>query len=311
MQKRRLHRNGIQIFLVSMIFLIALSACGAEPQTEKSEGRLIQHAMGETRVPEKPERVVVLDTNELDTAISLGITPVGAVTSQENGGFMSYLQDKTAGIENVGTIAQPNLEAILQLEPDLILSNKGRHEKIYQQLSDIAPTVFAERTGVVWKENLELYAQALNRTAEAEQLKEAYAQRIQEFQDAMGDRIATTSVSILRTLPEATRLYQKGSFIGTILEDIGFARPESQQQTEETFVEVGYERIIDMDGDVIFVTYYGDRESLDLLQEQAQWKELQAVKDGQVFEVKDDVWMSGIGMSGAQAILDQLFEYLV
>jgi len=35
-------------------------------------GRLVKHAMGETCVPMVPQRVVVLDTGELDSALALG-----------------------------------------------------------------------------------------------------------------------------------------------------------------------------------------------------------------------------------------------
>lgn len=317
MQTRLQRRKVTYVSLLSILLLLFLSACGTEPPATNPENqsggeeRLIQHAMGETLVPNNPERIVVLDSGELDTAIALGITPVGAVTALEGGNFMSYLGDKTAGIENVGTIGQPNLEAITNLAPDLIISSKMRHEDIYQQLSDIAPTVFAERTGVTWKENLTLYAEALNRTEQGDALVQAYNERIEEFQTAMGDRLSTTKISIVRALADVTRIYQKGSFIGTVLEDLGLARPDSQQLADETFVEVGYERIADMDGDFIFVMYYGERDSLDQLQDQAQWKELNGVKNGHVHEVEDDLWMLGIGMGAAQQIIDQLFEYVV
>jgi iron complex transport system substrate-binding protein len=100
--------------------------------------------MGEAETEGTPGRVVVLDTGELDSAMSLGVTPVGAV---EGLGLPSYLEG-TGEIENVGTIEEPTLEKIATLEPDLILSSKFRHEPIYDQLSQIAPTVFTKTPGV-------------------------------------------------------------------------------------------------------------------------------------------------------------------
>jgi hypothetical protein len=47
----------------------------------------------------------------------------------------------------VGSIAEPDLEWIVGLQPDLILSNKLRHEKTYDRFAAIAPTVFGERAG--------------------------------------------------------------------------------------------------------------------------------------------------------------------
>lgn len=80
------------------------------------------HDQGETEVPAQPQRVVVLDTPHLDTALSLGVTPVGSVQSSVDEGLPAYLGDRTEGIEIVGTIEEPDLEAVPALEPDLILS---------------------------------------------------------------------------------------------------------------------------------------------------------------------------------------------
>ncbi len=51
----------------------------------------------------------MLDTGELDSAMSLGVTLVGSVAAVEGPGFPSYLQG-TGNVENVGTIEEPNLE---------------------------------------------------------------------------------------------------------------------------------------------------------------------------------------------------------
>jgi iron complex transport system substrate-binding protein len=77
--------------------LIALSGCGAGSGSTASEGqesgaRTVKHAMGETQIKGTPERVVVLDTGELDSAITLGVKPVGAVEAIPGEGFPSYLK---------------------------------------------------------------------------------------------------------------------------------------------------------------------------------------------------------------------------
>lgn len=318
----------------ALMTIILLAACGAPavdsgttsssaspadiaPQTntttsQSSTERVVKHAMGETRVPANPQRVVVLDTGELDSAVALGIKPVGAVTALPGSGYPAYLEGKTDGITNVGTIAEPNLETILTLKPDLILSSKMRHEDIYDQLSKIAPTVFSERVGVTWKDNLKLHAEALGKSAEAEQLLREYDQRLAEFRTKMGSKLSETEVSIVRFLPSQIRLYQKGSFIGTILEDAGLARPASQRVEDETWLETSKERIADMDGDVMFVTTYGpaNKTALETLKADPLWSQLKVVQAGNVHDVSDDHWMLGIGIAAANRVIDDLFTYL-
>src|SRR3712207_1127869 len=110
--KKRL-RGGVLVAAV-----LALAACGGAGGGAggSEEVRTVGHAMGEAEIEGTPGRVVVLDTGELDSAMSLGVTPVGAVEAVEGLGLPSYLEG-TGEIENVGTIEEPNLEKIAALEP--------------------------------------------------------------------------------------------------------------------------------------------------------------------------------------------------
>jgi iron complex transport system substrate-binding protein len=311
----RVFRPRLYIVAWSVAVALLLAACGGGGgenggETTESAGRMIEHAMGETEVPENPQRVVVLDTGELDSAMTLGIKPVGAVEAIEGAGYPSYLEG-TEGIENVGTIEQPNLEKIASLEPDLILSSKLRHEQIYDQLSQIAPTVFTETTGVTWKENFELHAEALDRVEDGEIVKEEYQARVDEFSQAIGDN--PPEVSVVRFLPGDTRIYQKESFIGTVLEDAGLPRPESQDVEDFAIMNASAELIPEMGGDVIFVTTYGPEEesTKQEITSDPLWQQLEAVQQGAVYEVSDDLWMLGIGYTAANGVIDDLSRYLL
>jgi iron complex transport system substrate-binding protein len=276
-----------------------------------SEGtRIIKHAMGETAVPISPQRVVVLDSGELDAAVALGVTPIGAFTLFEGDDFMSYLQDKLEGVQPVGTIGEPNLEAIAALKPDLILSNKTRHEDIYDKLSAIAPTVFAEAVGAVWKDNFKLYAEALGKQEQGEKVIGDYNARLASFKQRMGDRL-NTQVSVLRVVEDGVRIIQQRMYIGVILKDAGLARPPLQQ-ADDRFQLVSFEQIPEMDGDVIFVSYFGKNDAAyQQLLAQPLWQANQAVAAGKAFPVNDDTWQTGLGFVSANLVIDDLEKYLL
>lgn len=291
-----------------VLVVIGLIASFAQAQACEDGFRNVTHAAGETCVLKTPQRVVVLDTGELDGALSLGVKPVGAVEALPGSGLPDYLSEMTEGIELVGTIGEPNLEAILGLKPDLILSSKLRHEALYDQLSEIAPTVFTETVGVAWKDNLRVYAEALGK-------QDALALRLGEYraklQTVRNAADTTQELSVIRFVPGENRVMQKGNFVGTVLEDIGFARPESQRSAE-FMITVSQEAVNLMDGDVIFMSVYGDADdtALDAFTGSPLWQSLIAVQSGDVYRVSDDGWFLGIGLIGAERVLDDLLIYL-
>ncbi|MFZ5815217.1 MAG: ABC transporter substrate-binding protein [Bacillota bacterium] len=324
-QKHRFGLTGLTWVLV--LTLLALTGCGgakpaeqpaakepakAAEQPKQPEFRTVKHFRGETKVPVNPQRIVVLDTGELDSMVALGIKPVGAVTVFQDGEFQDYLKDKLEGVAKVGTINQPNLEAIAALKPDLIISSDRRHKAIYDKLSQIAPTVFTESVGVTWKENFRLHAEAVNKAAEAEKIMAAYDKRMAEFRQKMGPNPPT--VSIIRGLPDHVRIYMNASFIGTVMKDAGLPRPPVQNK--DVFMEKATEeRIPDLDADLMFYTQFRGADGKDTLvvklQQHPLWSQLNVVKKGQVYEVPDDYWMIGIGITAANKVLDDLFKLLV
>ncbi|MEO1182906.1 MAG: iron-siderophore ABC transporter substrate-binding protein [Cyanobacteria bacterium J06636_28] len=171
-----LHGRNVIIGWLAVGTLLA----GCQPDISSTAGRTVEHAMGRSQVPTKPQRVVVLDTAPLDAVLALGIKPVGTVVS---GQLPDYLDNRVEGIEPVGKTAQPNLETVSKIKPDLILGSKISHEKLYGQLSQIAPTVLTEGSGREndWQKNLRLYARALDRPEQAEQLLQEYEQKVQQL----------------------------------------------------------------------------------------------------------------------------------
>ena len=316
-----MRRHVLQVAGVAVAAALVLTACGgsdaegaAADTTATADAafpRTVVHAMGVTEIPARPERIVVLDTGELDSALSLGVTPVGAVTTAVSEDFLSYLAEGAAGVQRVGTIAEPNLEAIAALQPDLILSNKVRHEDIYPQLARIAPTVFAERVGAVWKDNLGLAAEALGREDDAAAALAAYEKDAAALGASVGDPAGTT-VSPLRFVGGTIRAYQSASFIGTVLADVGFRQVELPTGEVPTFAEISAEELTAADADVVLHSSYGpaDDSGAAAVLAGPLWPRLGAVQAGRAYAVEDDVFFTGIGLMAANRILDDLARHL-
>ena len=88
-------------------------------------------------VPERPQRVVVLDQSfSLGIGMELGLPIIGApLTRISDENLLQKAQD--AGIEDLGFVTKPNLERIVALQPDLIVGftgNPGLAESVYPML---------------------------------------------------------------------------------------------------------------------------------------------------------------------------------
>ncbi|MEU4588231.1 iron-siderophore ABC transporter substrate-binding protein [Kitasatospora aureofaciens] len=267
--------------------------------------RTIRHAMGETVIPARPTRVVVLDTGELDNVVSLGIQPVGVVHTDGSKSLPSYLKDKAGNPAAVGTINSLNLEAIAALKPDLILGSQLRAQDQYAQLSKIAPTVFSLRPGYPWKQNFLLNASPFGLQAEAKTQLDAYQAAAAAIGARLGDKRPT--ITPLRFMPGRTRLYAELSFIGTVLTDVPLPQPKIEQ-VKELAVEVSPEQVDKADADWIFYGVYGSPSSTnqDAVLGGALWKTLGAVKSGQARAVSDETWFLGLGVTAASAVLADL-----
>lgn len=303
--------------LLTLCLTVVLAACGGSEETSDSnestetETRTVEHAMGTAEVPVEPKRVVVLTNEGTEALIALGVKQVGAVKSWNGDPWYPHIESEMTDVTEVGTESEVNLEAIAKLEPDLIIGTKLRQENIYDKLNAIAPTVMSETLKGDWQENFALYANALNLEDKGNDVLADYEQHVEDTKAELGDAV-NKELSVVRFLPGASRIYFTDSFSGVILGDVGIKRPASQDRTEFA-EEITMERIPEMDGDhIVYFTYGGadGSKTAEEWQSNQLWKDLDAVKAGEVTEVSDDTWNTSGGVLSANEVLDELVTIL-
>jgi iron complex transport system substrate-binding protein len=280
----------------------ATAPAAAFPQT-------VSHDKGQTEIPAQPERIVALDNSLVEAVVLLDRPLAGGIGSyRDQRGFPDYLGDAVADTEDVGPLESPDLEAIAALEPDVIVSATVRHDALYDELSTIAPTVFVKTTGPQWKENITTLGEVLGAEDEAARELDAYQTRAAAVGQAINEKAGDPTISIVRFLDGPTRLMQKDSFIGHILQDANLARPTSQD-VEDFAAEIGEEQIRLADADHIFVTSFsGGEANREQFLRNPLWSQLGAVQAGNVHDVPDETWMTSVSVQGAHQVLDDLAE---
>ncbi|WP_239617842.1 ABC transporter substrate-binding protein [Cohnella mopanensis] len=320
--------------IVVLVMVMMVTACGNNNKSNGNESsapaasnssspagdnsaagteRVIKHAMGVTKIKGTPQRIVVLTNEGTEALLALGVKPVGAVKSWTGSPWYEHIKDQMDGVTELGEEGQPNLELIAGLKPDLIIGNKMRHEKIYEQLSAIAPTVESETLRGEWKINFNLYADALDKSSEGDKLIADYDARIAQFKEKAGDKLNET-VSVVRFMGGKTRVYHTDTFTGIIFNQIGIARNAMTLNAKDQFVdEITKERLPEADADRLFYFTYetGDGKASETEKEWVNdplWKSLNAVKNGKVYRVDDAVWNTAGGILAANLVIDGLYE---
>lgn len=181
---------GIAMTILIVLGLIGCSSDGskepekttpeeATPEETASEENAVtvMTKFGEVEIPAEPKRVVALGWGDAETALSLGVEPVGASDWLAFGGegVGPWLEGayKTSPTM-IGTM-EIDYEQIAALEPDLILDVKSSgDEERYKRLSEIATTVGVPEGGDSYltsaEDQVRMIAKALGKVDEGEAL---------------------------------------------------------------------------------------------------------------------------------------------
>lgn len=127
------------------VLLLTLTACGQSGPDSTGDGaptaasRTITHVQGTTTLDKTPEKVVVMDFGALDTMQALGLSDkIVGLPKRGLPKFLGEFADEK--YTDVGTLQEPNLEAINQVDPDLVIVG-GRSASKYPEVSKHWPTI--------------------------------------------------------------------------------------------------------------------------------------------------------------------------
>lgn len=193
-----------------------------------AEARIVDHMLGSTEIPSDPQRIVSLGTAlEFEVATLLGLEDrivgvQGFVLSNDYLDFAEDIVDVTPG-------GEINIEQIAALDPDLIVGHHLALEDIYDELSQIAPTVVMEfETSAEFKEMGRMYAEWLGGEEGLERHEAAVEEYLTRARD-LGDRaeeVGDPELGIIRASSEFQRWELADGYSGTILyQDAGLAVP--------------------------------------------------------------------------------------
>lgn len=257
-----------------------------------------QHEQGTITLDKPPERIVALNWAATEALLLLGMTPVGVA---DRDGYDVWVTEPAlpGQVPNIGTRVAPSLEAIAELNPDLIVTS-SEMAPASGLLASIAPTyavsVYRDGNRPFEKatEMLTTLGEMLGREDRAnailtdiEQTLEAQRQRLEE--SGMTDR----PVALVNFLDDRhVRIYAPNGLYQSALSALGLENAWPWQGNFWGFSVVGLEAIAPFRDSRIVVMSPVSPGLADTLDNSPFWTYLPPVRRNQVYRI-DAVWPFG------------------
>lgn len=271
--------------------------------------KTIVHDLGTTKLKKVPKRIVILDNLYGEILDPLHITPVGATTGQADSQEFSTLfkkQYKDAKVVSVGWQGSPDLDKIAELKPDLILMT-GEQEDLYEELSEIAPTVgYQINTDENWDyhETSLKVAEIFDKRDEMKKDLDRVDAREAVFAENVKAKFGNQKLMYLRVTDNDIRYYAYGHF-GYLYDTYHFNRAETFNP-DDMFQVIDPDKLKDINPDLLIVQA-DSQELLDnKLKNNPVWSSLKAVQNNKVIYADYSTYMLGFGIVSQEAIMKQI-----
>ncbi|MBN3724638.1 ABC transporter substrate-binding protein [Burkholderia sp. Ac-20379] len=259
--------------------LLAVPAIGAPP---------VLAATPATRA----SRVATTDRAATESLLALGMRPVGAPA----GDFYASMGGEPplpAGIPITGEPIEPNLEVLMSLSPDLIVTGTTS-ESVRRMLARVAPVmdlgIYNGEPGAYDRaiDGFRRLAALVGRTRQADDYVTALDAKIARIAAALPPRNGRPAYLV--TMDGSGRsvvVYSRNSIMYDVMKRIGIPNAWEGRTNGFGFATVGVEQLVaHPDADLIYVNYGSDtRTALEQLATSPFWTNLPMVRAGRLYPI--------------------------
>lgn len=309
--------------IVSLLIILAVIAslfCGCDKNTVPSDSEtvnevndettlqsgkaIIDHMGREITIHENPKRILALQASIMESLFCIGITPVGKVDEYK-------IREEGIALPSVGSHTNVNIEAVYELQPDVIIGNTRYQSSILESLEATGATVIMvdpESIGEIpiidsatyWGEVFDKKEKAKEYIGHIRKTANELMQKIQEETDINRVVILQDGDTILAA--------QKTTSYGSILSLLGLENIVTDDlpgSKGACLIPFDVEKIIQEDPDMIFVIASSNdveqnKAIIQRYRNDSKWQGLTAAKNNKIVTLPFKVKM---GRSSAENML--------
>ena len=321
--------RSLALTALALTTSMALGACGStEPSAAADEPTAttgpvtVTDARGEQVELDAPaERVVALEWAEVEMLDSLGADVVGAADPK---GYATWnaSAELDPGTKDVGYRAEPSIDAIMALDPDLVVLEKDGGDALIDQLEGTVPVLVTEGSDASrnlerMREDFLMIAEALGRTDEAEEVLDELDASFDETAasiEAAGNDGATFAMADgwMEGSNVSIRMFGEGALFSDVAEQVGLDNAwEGKVDPMWGLGTTDVEGLSPLRDEQELTLLYSSSDEPDVfaegLSKNAIWKSMPFVENGDLHKLEPGTWTFG-GPASVQFFLDQLDE---
>ncbi|TDO29626.1 iron complex transport system substrate-binding protein [Kribbella sp. VKM Ac-2527] len=312
-----------RVTVLAAALLLAVTACGSsenlEPQANSSTAAQpvsvtdARNKKVELKAP--ATKIVGLEWGVVENLVTLGVMPVGVADTK---GYTTWVTAAKldASVKDVGTRGEASVDAIVALNPDLVITTTDESESTIAQIEKAMPVLVvrgADAANAIpqMKKNLELVGAAVGKADQATQLNADFDKAVAEGKQKIADAGKagegfTMADGWKQGSTISIRMYTTGSLLGAVATELGLKNGWTGQGDKDYgLAQTDVEGLTKLpDGNFLYIASKADGGDVfgEDLSKNAIWKNLPFVKSSNVHRLPDGIWMFGGPKSTEQFI---------
>lgn len=286
-------KNKLVILVLVVIAVLGSVGVGAETIE-------VEHLLGKIKLEEKPAKVIAFDYAAINSLAELGIEVTGLPKSSLPAVLAHYQSDKYV---DIGTLFEPNFEKIYEMQPDLIIIS-GRQADLYDQLSEIAPTLYLGVEGNNFMKSVKKNAEILGEIFNKEALAAEKLNKIEVKALNLKNKLKAQANKALLIMANDGSLtaYGPGSRFGYVYDEFGFEPIDKEIAVSNHGSSISFEYILEKNPPYVLVidraAVVGGSTTAKMTLENQLVKATTAYQNDKIIYLNSEIWYVASGGLG-------------
>jgi len=289
----------LRLLILALLLVVGgLAACSSAEGNDPANNNGVENNVEEASFPvtvtdgngeeftmeKEPETIVSLMPSNTEIAYALGLGEKMLAGSD----FDNY-PEEALELEKIGGL-ELNTEAIVALEPDLVLAHPGNPIEGIEQLQEAGLTIYVVKDATNFDEvyeSIEAVAKVTGSTQKATEIIDNMKNDLAKIEDKAKAITEDERKSVFVEISPAPEIYApgKGTFEQAIIDII----QADNIVTEDGWVMLNEEAVIEGNPDVIVVTYDFVENVEEEIKARDGWQDITAVKEDKIILLDPDL----------------------